>query len=336
MFELAGLTGLTPCSSVAGIPGACLSRCVPEVAVSAALLPQDICGEGDLCVPCVSPLDGLDTGVCTVWDCNNPKTDDDPAPEPEPEPESAYSCDNPPAEPLVDPTMFPPCCDGARCVPTGLVPEDQHDSLDMCDDGASLCVPEPFIAWGDFYEPTACALGDGSPGRCMSTCLPAVAARIDQLPQANCADNERCSPCCDFYTGEPSGSCGFACDTWEEEDGTCDVVYETCCENNGGGHCIPTDNIPGDLLDSVEPLGCGQDNVCVPDEVTDPSIGIDTCTGSIPFLVESYEGVCLSKCLKLPMDILIWSGTCPKTHDCVPCSDPLTGGPSGAPGCDQI
>ena len=82
--------------------------------------------------------------------------------------------------------------------------------------------------------------------------LPAVAERIDQLPQAGCADNERCSPCCDFYSGEPTGSCGFGCDAWEDEGGTCDVIYEPCCEEKGRGHCIPQDNIPSDLLENVE------------------------------------------------------------------------------------
>ena len=51
---------------------------------------------------------------------------------------------------------------------------------------------------------------------------------------------------------------------------------------------------------------------------------------------EPYTGVCLSKCLKIPMDILIWSGSCPSTHDCVPCVDPLSGQPTGAPGCENL
>lgn len=339
MFDLKGVMGLRPCSAVAGIEGACVSRCVPKVAESAALLSQDVCEDGDLCVPCVSPLDGQDTGVCGVFDCNNPKTDttSEPEVEPTPEPTPGFTCEEPPQVPLLDPSVFPLCCDGARCIPEGLVPEDLQDNLDPCDEvGGSLCVPEPFIAWGDFYQPQHCELGDGSAGRCMSTCLPKVAERADQLPQAGCPDNELCSPCCDFYTGETTGSCGFGCDTWAEEDGVCDYVYDECCPKNGGGHCVPSANIPADLLESVERLSCEKGDVCVPDEITDPDIGISVCTGSIPFLNEPYTGVCLSKCIKLPLDILIMSGSCPNTHDCVPCLDPLTGGPTGAPGCDQL
>ena len=63
---------------------------------------------------------------------------------------------------------------------------------------------------------------------------------------------------------------------------------------------------------------------------------VSVCTGSIALLNEPYEGVCLSKCLVLPMDFLIWSGSCPSTHDCVPCTDPLSGGPTGAPGCENL
>ena len=95
-------------------------------------------------------------------------------------------------------------------------------------------------------------------------------------------------------------------------------------------------NEPGDLLENVERLSCGSGDVCVPDEITDPDIWISVCTGSIPLLNEPYTGVCLSKCLKLPLDILIMSGSCPNTHDCVPCVDPLTGQDTGAPGCEQL
>ena len=337
MFDLKGVMGLQACSALGGMEGACVSVCVPQVADNAALLVQDVCVEGDLCVPCVSPLDGKDTGVCGVFDCNNPKTDSETEEEPEPEPAPGFTCEDPPAQPLLDPTIFPPCCDGARCIPEDLVPEELQENLDPCEDvGGSLCVPEPHIAWGDFYVPDSCELGDGSPGRCMSTCLPAVAERIDLLPQAGCAENERCSPCCDFYSGEPTGSCGFGCDTWEAEGGVCDLVYDECCPKNGGGHCVPSANIPGNLLENVERLSCDAGDVCVPDEITDPNIGISVCTGSIPLLNDPYTGVCLSKCLKLPLDILIMSGSCPSTHDCVPCVDPLTGQYTGAPGCEQL
>src|SRR5688572_30722789 len=55
------------CTAFGG-PGVCLSRCVPQVAENAGLLPPDVCTGDQLCVPCVSPLDGMPTGACDLKD----------------------------------------------------------------------------------------------------------------------------------------------------------------------------------------------------------------------------------------------------------------------------
>ena len=49
-----------------GKEGRCVSPCVPAVAEKAALLKQDVCDDGELCVPCINPLDKQPTGVCGV------------------------------------------------------------------------------------------------------------------------------------------------------------------------------------------------------------------------------------------------------------------------------
>ena len=68
-------------TSVGGVEGACASTCLTEAA-SAALLPKDICGQGEVCVPCISPLDGQETGVCGVISCGVDQPQE-PTPEPD-------------------------------------------------------------------------------------------------------------------------------------------------------------------------------------------------------------------------------------------------------------
>ena len=48
-----------------------------------------------------------------------------------------------------------------------------------------------------------------------------------------------------------------------------------------------------------------------------------------------YTGVCLSKCLKFGFfqQLGISQGDCDNVHNCAPCNNPLTGQPTGAPGC---
>ena len=58
-----------------------------------------------------------------------------------------------------------------------------------------------------------------------------------------------------------------------------------------------------------------------------------TCTAT-GFLVGNYTGVCLSKCLSFGIQgIALAQGTCDGIHTCAPCTNPLTGKPTGAPGC---
>src|SRR5262245_19983536 len=47
------------CTAFGG-QGVCLSRCIPQVEENAAALRKDTCtGADELCVPCISPLDGM-------------------------------------------------------------------------------------------------------------------------------------------------------------------------------------------------------------------------------------------------------------------------------------
>jgi hypothetical protein len=63
-------------SSVTTSAGTCLSKCISQVANNpfAAILAQDGCGMGELCVPCINPLDSKPTGACELLMllCNPP------------------------------------------------------------------------------------------------------------------------------------------------------------------------------------------------------------------------------------------------------------------------
>ena len=69
ILEAVGQFEPQQCVSVGGTEGACMSTCLAEVARNAPLLPKDICAEGEVCVPCISPLDGQETGVCGSLSC---------------------------------------------------------------------------------------------------------------------------------------------------------------------------------------------------------------------------------------------------------------------------
>ena len=320
-----------PCTSIAGSEGGCLSACAPGVASYVSLLPQDVCPDAEVCAPCINPLDGEPTGICQTFSCaEDALPDPDPDPEPEPDP---FSCENMPEEPVVDMSLFAACCDGAHCIPSELLPPELADALEPCPDGVSACIPDLFVETAGFFVPETCTLPGDLEGRCLSTCLPFIADNLDALPQATCPDTERCAPCCDPFTGEDTGACSAGCDTGPA-GGVCTVAYATCCLDKGEGHCIPSELIPTDLQESLDKDTCDASFLCVPDVFQDPDHVPATCTVQIPpFIGDTFDGVCMPKCLKLPLDELIWSGTCSSVEDCVPCSDPLTGEPTGAPGC---
>jgi hypothetical protein len=261
-----------------------------------------------------------------------PEPDTTPAPEPDttPPPEP-FSCDNMPTEPVIDASIFPPCCDGAHCVPKNLVPADLHSALIACPDNPeTLCIPDEFIEFNSFFVPPTCTVPGNLEGRCLSACLPIVADSIDKLTQADCVGNTRCVPCCDPLTGESLGACDVGCDTGPET-GVCTIAFKTCCKDNQG-HCIPTEMIPEEFKDNLNDDGCDAGYLCLPDVFQDDDFKPSACSGEIPF-GPSYTGVCLPKCIDITLDDLIWSGSCGSNDDCVPCKDPLSGEPTGAPGC---
>ncbi len=315
------------CSSLGGAAGACVSMCVKSVAELAGILPQDTCADDELCAPCIDPTNGESSGACEPIHCDEPGGGGgDVGPSDEPAAEVDL-CLDPPS--ILDVTTLPECCPGARCVPSGLVPPSQAGLLDTCgNDG--FCVPEKLVATGGFYAPPVCTSVGGAEGRCMSTCVPAVAEKANDLPQDICPAGELCTPCCDPFTGEATGACGAtSCDPGPAQQCNGVPLFPPCCPDLSG-HCIAPSSVPADKHDNLET--CDNGFLCVPDEMQDLSWKGKPCSGNMLFS-GWYTGVCLPSCLKLPFEFGLDKSGCPGGYVCAPCKDPLFGGSTGAPGC---
>jgi hypothetical protein len=190
--------------------------------------------------------------------------------------------------------------------------------LAPCDDDQSRCVPDVFInSMGKFIAPS-CVSVAGSEGRCLSTCIPLVAAQAQYLPQSSCKAGEKCAPCYDPTTQKDTGACHQGCDPGPKKP---PVVFDSCCA--GTSICVPVELVGKDLRQALSQGDCKKKNtVCVPKKLTDPKARAAGCTS-----LQGDEGRCLPKCLpdiarqasRLPQD------KCEAHHLCAPCYDPLTG-----------
>ena len=74
------------------------------------------------------------------------------------------------------------------------------------------------------------------------------------------------------------------------------------------------------------------DLVCVPDQFLEAFHEPPRCqaTGGLGL---DYEGVCLPRCLDMPYEMFLGVGGCGAAELCMPCTDRLSGRPTGAPGC---
>ena len=107
----------------------------------------------------------------------------------------------------------------------------------------------------------------------------------------------------------------------------------SCC--GGEGTCLASDIVPENQVSSLRT--CRREGhrslMCVPNDFLDPTWRPDPCVGS-NLLSGDYEGVCLSSCLKLPFEFTLDRSPCAEGYVCTPCIKPLSGEPSGAPGCE--
>jgi hypothetical protein len=245
--------------------------------------------------------------------------------------------------PVVEPASLPACpttvCGGgAHCVPTSLLTPDQASSLADCD-AQSKCVPDPFIATMGNYIPPACTTVFGSEGRCLSRCIPEVAAQAAALEGApGCGPSEVCAPCYDPFDQMPTAACTQSCDPGPKEPAP--PALPGCCD--GKATCVPKAAIPDAQEDKLDDDSCDEDgdngpaSLCVPNELLDPAWK-PTVKCETSWLIQTFkgkeykEGGCLPGCLGAVQQIGIKQGDCPDGFKCAPCKDPNNGGaPTGA------
>ena len=233
----------------------------------------------------------------------------------------------------LDPSGFPPCtlCEGsAHCVPSAAVPPNFVDQLQDCPDAAgSKCVPDDLIATaGQFLFKTCTSLLNAE-GRCVPTCIKQVASQKDRLPVDVCQASERCAPCFDPTTGQPTGACNAGCDTGPVNPTP--VTFSKCCSDLGS--CVPRALVPTELQSSL-----GQDSCTDATTLCAPNTFIGT-TGS-PIVCQSLlvqdgkyaEGRCVPTCVpqvqrqanQLPQDV------CAAGEKCAPCYNPIDGVSTGS------
>jgi hypothetical protein len=332
--------GAAPATCTTGFgEGRCLSLCVPQVADNASVLDRgrgSTCAEDERCVPCTNPLKNNEpTGVCDigrqpVGACGSAKTSTTGTTSGAGTTPGAPACPYT-GPPIIDVTKFPSCGDGARCVPTSVVPASAAALLKPCASG--LCAPEKSIAAGGQYLPKTCKSIANAEGRCTNVNIPAVDAEKSSLPVDVCDPNERCAPCFDPTNAKDTGACrSVSCDAPKQPATT----FKGCCSQGGvdRGKCVPQSMVPASeqskLSDDDGHCSAGVE-LCAPNEMLDPSFVPPSCTGQ--GLVGSYSGVCLSSCIPLdPIQQLGTSqGTCKSGFFCAPCV--ALGSPTGAPGC---
>lgn len=332
------------CTSVAGAEGRCLSTCLPAIEGQSQLLPEDVCASGEKCAPCFNPTADdptLPTGACSLA-CDKPA-----------KPPTILSCPYS-GPPIIDPSIFPACapaCAGAHCVPASLVSVAEQSQLAACPGG--FCAPDSITSSGGKGVPKTCTSIAGSEGRCLSTCLPAIAGQAALLPEDVCAAGEKCAPCFNPVAADPtlpSGACTLGCDKPAKPPTilTCpwngpavlDPSALPACDNGGcaGAHCLPAAEVPPAVQSQLAPCN-NNTGFCAPDPIISTGNNFIP-TSCDPFPGAGAQGRCLSGCLpavkaQAAAGTLVQS-TCAAGEFCAPCNDPFTGVPSGACslGCD--
>lgn len=330
----------TTCESAAG-EGRCLSLCVKKVAEVAGALDRgkgDACPADERCVPCVNPSTGERTGICDLG--KKPSAEEcaagiTGAVTPEGKPVTCPFTGTP-----ADVTGFTQCAPGGRCVKEAQIDAMLKDEtkraelkkrLDGCD-GDGLCVPEEYIREYTQHKPTRCTSFAGIEGRCFSTVFKDIQAQREVLQKDVCQELERCVPCFNPATGEPTGACTtVSCDAAVT---TTAPTLKDCC-NLGGktqGKCLLRSDVPTKFHPRLSNRECSPSTeLCVPSENLDPNAKPIGCSAGL----SGSRGVCVSDCIQFGFleSIVLGRGVCPAQHTCVPCVDPKSGLPTGAPGC---
>jgi hypothetical protein len=235
--------------------------------------------------------------------------------------------------PVIDPSTLPSCAADAHCLAKTLVPASFAAKLGDCPtDPTAYCVPDVAIASGGNFIPMTCTSIIGAEGRCLSQVLPDVQKQNAMLPQDVCAATEKCVPCFNPLDGTDTGACRIACDPGPTQPAK---SLPTCCD--GRAKCVPDAAVPASEASNLSQDTCSDVTpdafLCVPNEMLDMTYVPPACSAN-SFLIGAYTGVCLSDCLDFGLaGIAMANGDCADHFKCAPCTNPLSGAPTGAPGC---
>lgn len=322
--------------------GRCFSPLANDVLANYATLQaqtKDQCENGDVCTPCVSPLDGKATGLCPGM--KGVASRENPCDRQADQKRKESSGVAAPPEQVSCPFQGTPidtskmskdtCPAGMLCISADLVAENLRPQLPTCSKG--LCAPEKSVKASGNHLPAACRADGDAEGRCLNAGLTEVAKAGSTLSRGTCDADERCVPCFDPRDGKSTGACStVSCDQPKELPKT----FAKCC--GGRASCIPRSKLPASQQssDGMEKLDCkGSTDVCVPNVfVENANFKPPACKGNFP-LLGSYRGVCLSECLDMGFfEGVLDQANCGANMKCAPCENPLTGEPTGAPGCN--
>jgi hypothetical protein len=254
---------------------------------------------------------------------------------------STVLCDG--AMPMVPTTPVSACmadkCTGAHCIPAAQIPMGTDTStLAKCPD-MSFCTPDDYIATQGKFQVKVCTSLEGAEGRCISTCVPQVATKFDQLPKDVCADSERCAPCYNPIDGTDTKACTQGCDKGPTKP---KFVFPTCgidpmdTTMTPKGVCVPKSIVPMDLQ-SIPADTCATDHLCAPTEkAKDLNYNFPVCmptsVGGLLGMpnMAGQKGGCVPKYIVGTSSTLLAVDGCMAGELCAPCTNPLST-PANAP-----
>lgn len=334
-----------PSCKTSGAEGRCVSLCIPKVAEYVDGLTRgdgNTCPEDERCVPCLTPS-GKSSGICEIGapppasctadggGATTPGSDDGP---------TNIACPYTGPEQVV--TNWAVCAPGGRCVKEESIDKLLTDPkkrdelkarLERCETG--LCVPEEYIKKYGQHKPAACSSFAGIEGRCFSTVFKDVKAQKDLLQRDTCGESDRCIPCFNPADGTPTGACStVSCD---QPATTTPPALKDCCRVDGEtrGKCVRRTDVPTQFQSRLSEHECDDGTeLCVPSENLDLKAKTTSCTPS--GAAGGGKGVCVSDCIEFRLleGIFLGQSNCRDDQTCVPCIDPKTKQPTGAPGCN--
>jgi hypothetical protein len=166
---LAGGKAPKECTFGGSDKGACLPLAFKQIAKNAAALSKDVCEDDEKCVPCIHPIEKVDTGVCHE--------------------SGVHEADC--VGGLGEQGDVESCCAGLGvCVALSSVPEESRaDATSMGCSGGTICAPAAMAN----EKPKRCETFGGFDGLCLPKCFAPMLQGADTSDDCNVF--EVCLPC---------------------------------------------------------------------------------------------------------------------------------------------